>query len=109
MSEKNNASTTLKQTSQQSSDPLFETPAASRQESSKDTRFDVSIPAISLPRGGGSVKSMGEKFEMNAVNGSASFSIPLPFSTARGFGSAPAISYSAGAGNSIFGMGWSLG
>src|SRR3982751_734230 len=71
--------------------------------------FNVSIPGISLPKGGGSIKGLGEKFEMNAVNGTASLSVPLPFSAARGFGGAPAISYNSGGGSGIFGMGWTLG
>ncbi|MBA2937207.1 insecticidal toxin complex protein [Paenibacillus sp. CGMCC 1.16610] len=69
----------------------------------------IEIPSISLPKGGGAMKSIDEKFSVNAVNGTASLSIPLPFSQTRD-GAAPALqlSYSSGAGNGVFGLGWSL-
>ena len=69
----------------------------------------IEIPSITLPKGGGAIKGIDEKFSVNAVNGTASFSIPLPFSPARGSAS-PALNltYNSGAGNGIFGMGWTL-
>ncbi|HTR28754.1 MAG TPA: SpvB/TcaC N-terminal domain-containing protein, partial [Puia sp.] len=66
-------------------------------------------PSISLPKGGGAIKGVNEKFDVNAVNGSASFSIPFPIGSARGFGATLGISYNSGTGNGIFGLGWSLG
>ena len=68
----------------------------------------IEIPSISLPKGGGALKSIDEKFSVNAVNGTCSFSIPLPFSTARGGSPALSLSYNSGAGNGIFGLGWNL-
>jgi RHS repeat-associated protein len=72
--------------------------------------FAVRPPVISLPKGGGALKGMGEKFQSNAVNGTASLSIPLPFSKTRG-DLIPALSldYNSGAGNSEWGLGWQLG
>src|SRR3954468_19676001 len=69
----------------------------------------IEIPSISLPKGGGAIKGIDEKFSVNAVNGTASFSIPFPFSPARGAVS-PAlnVTYNSGAGNGIFGLGWTL-
>ncbi|MEI5926533.1 SpvB/TcaC N-terminal domain-containing protein [Bacillus albus] len=69
----------------------------------------IEIPSISLPKGGGAIKGIDEKFSVNAVNGTASFSIPLPFSPSRG-GVSPALSltYNSGAGNGVFGLGWTL-
>jgi RHS repeat-associated protein len=69
----------------------------------------VEIPSISLPKGGGALKGIDEKFSVNAVNGTSSFSIPLPFSPARGASPSLTLSYSSGAGNGIFGLGWQLG
>ena len=69
----------------------------------------VKAPTIALPKGGGAIKGIDEKFSVNAVNGTASFSIPLPFSQARGASPALSLSYNSGAGNGIFGLGWSLG
>lgn len=68
----------------------------------------IEIPSISLPKGGGAIKGIDEKFSVNAVNGTASFSIPLPVSPARGASPSLALSYNSGSGNSPFGLGWNL-
>ena len=69
----------------------------------------IEVPAITLPKGGGALKGIDEKFAVNAANGTASFSIALPFSPGRDFTPALTLSYSSGNGNSIFGLGWSMG
>lgn len=66
----------------------------------------IQAPTINLPKGGGAIKSIDEKFSVNAVNGTAGFSLPLPISSARGFSPALSLSYSSGNGNGIFGLGW---
>ncbi|KAL2060433.1 hypothetical protein VTL71DRAFT_9464 [Oculimacula yallundae] len=67
------------------------------------------FPNVSLPKGGGAIRSMGEQFSTNPVTGTASFSIPLPASSGRsGFGPSLSLSYDSGNGNGIFGLGWSL-
>lgn len=68
----------------------------------------IEIPAISLPKGGGAIKGIDEKFSVNSVNGTASFSIPLPFSPSRGANPSLSLSYNSGAGNGVFGLGWKL-
>ncbi|MFN0217011.1 MAG: SpvB/TcaC N-terminal domain-containing protein, partial [Saprospiraceae bacterium] len=69
----------------------------------------LQIPQISLPKGGGALKGIDEKFQVNSSNGTASFSIPLPFSPNRnGFTPSLAASYNSGSGNSILGIGWAL-
>lgn len=68
----------------------------------------IEIPSITLPKGGGAIKGIDEKFSVNAVNGTSSFSIPLPFSPARGASPSISLSYNSGAGNSSFGLGWNL-
>lgn len=67
------------------------------------------LPQISLPKGGGAIKKIEEKFQVNAVNGTSTFNIPLPVSPSRN-GSSPSVglSYSSGNGNSAFGLGWQL-
>ncbi len=66
--------------------------------------------AVELPKGGGAIRSMGEKFSANPVTGTASFSIPLPVSSARnGFQPELSLAYNSGGGNSPFGMGWNVG
>lgn len=86
----------------------FSSPDTPQYSTDGDKRFNVEIPSVSLPKGGGAIKSIDEKFELNAVNGSANFSIPLPSGSARGFGASLSIAYNSGSGNGIFGMGWSL-
>ena len=69
----------------------------------------IKIPQISLPKGGGALKGIDEKFEVNAANGTASFSIPLPITPGRNnFSPSLSLSYNSGAGNSPFGIGWNL-
>lgn len=69
----------------------------------------IEVPSISLPKGGGAIKGIDEKFSVNAVNGTAAFSIPLPISPARGAMPQLNLSYNSGGGNGIFGLGWNLG
>lgn len=69
----------------------------------------IEVPSISLPKGGGALKGIDEKFEVNPSNGTASFSIPLPISPGRnGFAPGLALSYNSGGGNSKFGLGWNV-
>lgn len=75
----------------------------------KTKSSQIEVPSISLPKGGGAIKGIDEKFTVKAVNGTASFSVPLPFSLARGASLSLNLTYNSGAGNGIFGLGWSLG
>ena len=66
-------------------------------------------PQLSLPKGGGAVRAIGEKFSTNAATGTGSMSLPLPISPARnGFQPTLSINYDSGAGNGVFGLGWKL-
>ncbi len=66
-------------------------------------------PAISLPKGGGAIRGMGEKFAANPVTGTGSLSVPIYTSPGRsGFGPQLSLSYDSGAGNGPFGWGWNL-
>ena len=64
------------------------------------------MPALSLPRGGGAIRGIGEKFAANPVTGTASLSVPV-FVSPCAFAPALAIVYDSGAGNGPFGLGWS--
>src|SRR5215207_5304361 len=68
----------------------------------------IEVPSITLPKGGGAIKGIDQKFTVNAVNGTSSFSIPLPVSAARGAAPSLTLSYNSGGGNGIFGLGWNL-
>ena len=66
-------------------------------------------PSISLPKGGGAIRGMGEKFAANPVTGTGSMTVPIATSPGRsGFGPQLGLSYDSGAGNGPFGFGWSL-
>jgi hypothetical protein len=66
-------------------------------------------PSISLPKGGGAIRGIGEKFAANPVTGTGSMTVPIATSPGRsGFGPQLALSYDSGAGNGPFGFGWSL-
>ena len=69
----------------------------------------IQPPSISLPKGGGAIRGMGEKFAANPVTGSGSMSVPIATSPGRsGFGPQLSLSYDSGAGNGPFGFGWTL-
>ena len=83
-------------------------PQSLNTEGGKSKSNTIEMPSISLPKGGGAIKGIDEKFTVNSANGTASFSIPLPVSAARGVSPALNLNYNSGAGNGIFGLGWSL-
>ncbi|MGH7844098.1 MAG: SpvB/TcaC N-terminal domain-containing protein, partial [Candidatus Binatia bacterium] len=69
----------------------------------------VSPPTLSLSKGGGAIRGIGEKFAANPVTGTGSLSVPIFTSPGRsGFGPQLSLSYDSGAGNGPFGFGWSL-
>ena len=80
-----------------------------RDSGSRRDQFMVAAPSISLPKGGGAIRGMGEKFAANPVTGSGSMSVPIATSPGRsGFGPQLSLSYDSGSGNGPFGFGWSL-
>ena len=83
-------------TTRQGTDGVRETPSAA-------------LPRIEIPKGGGAIRGIGEKFAANPVTGTGSMSVPIATSPSRaGFGPQLALSYDSGAGNGSFGFGWSL-
>ncbi|HWW76382.1 MAG TPA: SpvB/TcaC N-terminal domain-containing protein, partial [Pyrinomonadaceae bacterium] len=70
----------------------------------------ASLPSVALPKGGGAVRGMGEKFGANPATGTGSLTVPLATSEGRaGFTPRLSLSYDSGSGNGPFGFGWSLG
>ncbi|WP_229924823.1 SpvB/TcaC N-terminal domain-containing protein [Streptomyces sulfonofaciens] len=65
-------------------------------------------PSLSLPKAGGAIRSMGEKFATSPVTGTATYAVPVAVTPARGAEPALTLGYDSGAGNSPFGLGWSL-
>src|SRR5436190_15743862 len=67
------------------------------------------LPAISPPKGTGTLKGLGEVFSTNLSTGTASLTVPLATSPGRdGFELGLQLTYDSGAGNSVFGIGWSI-
>jgi hypothetical protein len=65
--------------------------------------------AISLPKGGGAIKGVGETFQPNLFTGTGNISVPIATSPGRnGFGPKLALQYSTGNGNGPYGLGWQL-
>ena len=77
--------------------------------SPNSTYYPSQVPSINLPKGGGSLRSIDEKFQINPTTGTASLTIPIPTTAARN-NMTPSLSltYDSGSGNSTFGLGWSL-
>src|SRR3954453_17979510 len=66
-------------------------------------------PVINLPKGGGAIRGIGEKFAANPPTGTGSMTVPIATSPGRGgFGPKLALSYDSGTGNGPFGFGWNL-
>jgi hypothetical protein len=69
----------------------------------------VRSPTDRLPKGGGAIRGIGEKFTANPVTGTGAVSIALALSAGRGgFGPQLALTYDSGSGNGPFSMGWAL-
>src|SRR3712207_112379 len=64
---------------------------------------------ISLPKGGGALQGMGEKFSPDPHTGTGNFTVPISLPPGRnGFQPDLRLVYSTGNGNGPFGLGWSL-
>ena len=69
---------------------------------------DVS-QTISLPKGGGALHGIGEKFSADLFTGTANFTVPIDVPAGRnGFQPQLSLGYSSGSGNGPFGLGWNL-
>jgi RHS repeat-associated protein len=77
--------------------------------SSDQDHFQVAAPQLTLPKGGGAIRGIGEKFAASPVTGTGSMSVPIYSSPGRsGFGPQLSLSYDSGSGNGPFGFGWTL-
>jgi hypothetical protein len=64
---------------------------------------------ISLPKGGGSLHGIGEKFSPDLHTGTGNFTVPIALPLGRnGFQPQLNLVYSTGNGNGPFGLGWNL-
>ncbi len=75
----------------------------------KKEEKQISAPQISLPKGGGAIRGIGEKFQVNPVTGTGSLSVPIYTTPGRSdFYPKLSLSYDSGSGNGPFGLGWNL-
>ncbi len=69
----------------------------------------ITPPSISLPKGGGAIRGIGEKFAANPVPGTGNMSVPIATSSRpSGFGPQLSLSHYSGAGYGPFGFGWNI-
>src|SRR5436309_10199971 len=69
----------------------------------------TSNQVISLPKGGGALHGIGEKFAPDLHTGTGNFTVPIALPPGRnGFQPELNLVYSTGNGNGYFGQGWSL-
>ena len=96
-----------------STEVFLNRPEASRMATDSDDRLARSsdaapntqsqFPSISIPKGGGAIQGMGEKFATNPVTGTGSMTVPIPMSSGRGgFGPQLSLSYDSGSGKGPF-------
>jgi RHS repeat-associated protein len=84
-------------------------PTQTDSDTGASSSFAIATPRVDLPKGGGAIRGIGEKFAANPVSGTGSMSVPIATSPGRlGFGPQLSLSYDSGAGNGPFGFGWSL-
>ncbi len=80
-----------------------------KQQEDNSPYYKNTAPVITLPKGGGALRGIDEKFTVNAVNGTGGLEIAVPLTPGRGgFTPALGLSYNSGGGNSEFGLGWGL-
>ncbi|GEO13532.1 SpvB/TcaC N-terminal domain-containing protein [Microvirga aerophila] len=64
---------------------------------------------ISVPKGGGALHGIGEKFVPDLHTGTGNFTLPIDLPPGRnGFQPSLSVTYSTGNGNGLFGLGWQL-
>ncbi|WP_052423585.1 SpvB/TcaC N-terminal domain-containing protein [Nonomuraea candida] len=64
---------------------------------------------MSLPKGGGAIRGIGETFAANPVTGTGTVTVPIATSPSRsGLDPELSLAYDSGTGNGVFGFGWSL-
>lgn len=69
----------------------------------------IAEQVISIPKGGGEMKGLGETFSPDLHTGTGNFSVPIALPAGRnGFQPEIGLSYSTGNGNTCFGLGWQL-
>jgi RHS repeat-associated protein len=70
---------------------------------------EFKTPTINLPKGGGAIRGIDEKFAANPVTGAGALTVPIATSSGRsGFGPQLSLSYDSSGSDGPFGFGWNL-
>src|SRR5262249_19121529 len=73
------------------------------------SKTGASSQVISLPKGGGALQGIGEKFSSDLHTGTGNFTVPIALPAGRnGFQPQLNLAYSTGNGNGPLGLGWAL-
>ena len=81
---------------------------AGKKESAKN-EFQVRLPSLCFPKGGGTIRRIGEKFTTNPMTGTCSMTIPIATSSGSDrFELGLELTYDSGSGNGPLGLGWHL-
>src|SRR6185503_17353130 len=92
------------------SDPIFHLLQTVRHYQQMSNKSGISGQVIALPKGGGAVQGIGEKFAPDVQTGTGNFTIPISLPAGRnGFQPQLNLVYSSGDGNGPFGVGWQAG
>ncbi|MEP6862942.1 MAG: SpvB/TcaC N-terminal domain-containing protein [Deltaproteobacteria bacterium] len=68
----------------------------------------VAPPTLGLPKAGGALHALGEKFQAGGPTGAGAFEIPLGISSCRGVEPTLVLAYASSNGNGAFGPGWAI-
>lgn len=73
----------------------------------KRAAFASSLPSVTLPKSGGAIRNIDEKFQVNPNSETCALSIPISVSQGRTKAGTPSLSlsYNSGGGNAAFGLG----
>src|ERR1022692_3808837 len=86
-----------------------ETTGSTAPEANGEGASEFKAPAINLPKGGGAIRGIDEKFAANPVTGAGALTVPIATSKGRtGFAPQFSLSYDSSGGNGPFGFGWNL-
>lgn len=73
------------------------------------TKVGIAGDVIRLPKGGGAIAALGEKFSPDLQTGTGAVTLPIGLPAGReAFRPELSLTYSSGHGSSVFGYGWSL-
>jgi RHS repeat-associated protein len=69
---------------------------------------EIVAPQMSLPKGGGAIKGIGETFQPDPFTGTCSLAIPIYTTDCRDFAPKLTLNYSSGSGNGNYGIGCTI-